>query len=114
MRQVKTIIAVLVLVTFVASVKAERFVLQATAPIAWKEYDALAEYLNKSGECAMLSRYGQSPHDFPHLYSVILKRFNDHKTRQYVPLFVYSCMISGDPEYGYYIPSDWVKKMPSY
>lgn len=109
MRLVKLFILLFVVIT---SAHAERFVLQAQGNIAWKEYDALVEYMNKSGECFTLARYGQSPDDFPHLMQSVLKRFDDRKTRQYVPLFVYSCMISGDPLYGYYIPDHWARKLP--
>lgn len=111
MRMVK-FLAALVLMT--GNVNAEHFALQATAPIAWDQYDALSEYMVKSGECVTLSRYGQSPNDFPRLIRDVLSRFDDPKTRQYVPLMTYSCMISGDPTYGYYIPEHWAKKMPSY
>lgn len=111
MRLVKILlIAVTVLST---NVHAEHFVLQAQGNIAWKQYDALTEHMTTSGECVTLSRYGDSPNDFPHLIRETLQRFDDAKTRQYVPLFVYSCMISGDPLYGYYIPEQWAKKMPS-
>lgn len=114
MQRVKIIIALVALLVMSDAVRAERFMLQATAPIAWKQYDTLAERLVKSGECVTLSRYGQSPDQFVHLYMNVLDNFTDSKTRQYVPLMTYSCMISGDPTLGYYIPDHWAKKMPSY
>lgn len=114
MQKIKIVIALAALIALIPDVRAERFALQAVAPIAWKQYDALTEYMKKSGECATLSRYGENPDAFPHLIGDVLQRFDDPKTRQYVPLFTYSCMVTGDPWGAYYIPEHWVKKMPSY
>lgn len=110
MRLVKIIVAVSLAATF--SVNATQYKLQDDSPVYWQQRDALAEYMIKSGKCLELSRIGDSPTQYAHQVSIVLKKFSDDKTRMYVPYMTYSCMISGLPTYALYIPEHYVKKMP--
>lgn len=110
MRLVKFLIAVSLAASF--SVCATPYKLQDDAPVYFEARDMLREYMIKSGKCLELSRIGDSPSQYPHQVSQILKRFSSDKVRAYVPYMTYSCMISSDPIYAGYIPEHYAKKMP--
>lgn len=95
-----------------STVYAGQYKLQDDGPVYWQQRDALAQYMTKSGKCVELSRIGDSPTQYAHQVSIVLRKFTDDKVRMYVPYMTYSCMISGDPTYAGYIPEHYVKKMP--
>lgn len=110
MRLVKSLVAVSLAAT--STVYATQYKLQDDGPVYWQERDTLVQYMTKSGKCLELSRIGDSPTQYAHQVTQVLRKFSDDKTRMYVPYMTYSCMISGEPTYALYIPEHYVKKMP--
>lgn len=110
MRLVKIVIAAFAALSF--SVGAVQYKLQDDAPVYWAERDALNKYVVKSGECLVLSRIGDSPSQYSYQVKQLLSKFKDDHTRAYVPLVTYSCMISGDPSYAFFIPEHYADLLP--
>lgn len=110
MRLVKFLVAASLAATF--SVCAGQYKLQDDAPVYWQQRERLVQYMKQTGKCVELSRIGDSPTQYAHEVSLVLKQFSDDKVRTYVPYMTYSCMISGEPTYALYIPEHYVKKMP--
>lgn len=106
----KFIVAMSLIAT--STVYATEYKLQDDAPVHFEARDTLAQYMVKSGKCLELSRIGDSPAQYPHQVSQVLRQFNNDKVRAYVPYMTYSCMVSADPVYAGYIPERYVKKMP--
>lgn len=110
MQLVKFIVAVSLAVTF--NVTAATYKIMDDAPVYWQQRDTLATWMIKSGQCLVLSRIGDSPAQYPHQVSQIMKQFRDDKVQMYIPYMTYSCMVSADPVYAKYIPERYLKKMP--
>lgn len=110
MQLVKILIVTLVSL-LATSVNAAQFKLADDAPVYWQQRDALSQYLIKTGECLILSRIGDSPSQYPHQVKQLRDKFKDDKTQQYIPLMVYSCMVTGDTLSVGYLPERYLNKL---
>lgn len=69
------------------------------------------EWFLKSGECATLSRMGDTTGTFLREVGKNLKHFKSDKEQKYVPITVVSCIRTGTPDLVWWIDDSYLNKL---